>query len=148
MKKEPLIRGSLSFLLFLAHQLFKRRDLYADTEDFHGLLEILEGWIGGRDTDVAVVGVLAVGEGGTSAGHDHASLLGQGDRPLGGAGHGIEADEVTALGPTPGGDLKRRDLPVEGVQDRDELGPQYTGVLFHELQGVRLVLEILHVPQL
>ena len=124
------------------------RHLYAGAENGNGLLHILHRREGGGNTDVAVIGVDAVGEGGAGGGHGHAGLLAQGQRPLGGAGHGVKGDEVAALGPPPGGDLQRRDLPVQRVHHTAELGAHDGGVLLHQLQGVGLVLEIEHMALL
>ena len=98
--------------------------LQADAQHGDGLLQLLNRGQGRRDADIAVLGILAIGEGGACAGHGDARLLAQGQRPLGGAGHGVQRDEVAALGPPPGGDLQRRDLPVQRVHhDSGTWGP-------------------------
>ncbi|CAN3998935.1 hypothetical protein PBMFNG_PBMFNG_12045, partial [Dysosmobacter welbionis] len=49
-------------------------------------LQLLNRGQGRRDADIAVLGILAIGEGSACAGHGDARLLAQGQRPLGGAG--------------------------------------------------------------
>ena len=62
------------------------------------------GVIGPLTGGAAIYGCLlytSIGEGGACAGHGDARLLAQGQRPLGGAGHGVQRDEVAALGLEP-----------------------------------------------
>ena len=72
--------------------------------------------------DVAVAGILVVGEGAAGPGQGDAGLLAQLDDPGGAAVHHVDRDEVTAFGLGPGGDAAAVQFPVEGVDDRLEAG--------------------------
>lgn len=135
-------------LRFSDAQLLQRRHPQADAEHGDGLLQLRHRRQGGGDTDIAVVGVDAVGERSPCTGHGDARLLAQGQRPSGAAGHGVQTDEIAAHGPLVVRDAQRCDLPVQTVQHRVELGSQNGRVLLHQRQRVRPVLEEQHMPQL
>ena len=82
----------------LQTELFDRRKLYAAGEYLHRKREIIILGEGGRDTQVAVAGVDAVGEGGADGGEGDADILAELVSTLGAAVGQVETDEVTAAG--------------------------------------------------
>ena len=59
--------GALQYLLI--QQFLQRCQLQTGGEDLHGLLQFCHGGQTGGDADIAVVGVLSVGEGCAGIGH-------------------------------------------------------------------------------
>ena len=100
----------------------------------------------GTMVTVLNIGVDAVGEGGAGGGHGHAGLLAQGQRPLGGTGHGVKGDEVAALGMAPPGDAPGGQVALQLLLHGPELGPQNGGVAAHQGQGGLLSWRSVQVP--
>ena len=142
--RREIFYGERSLLL----QLLQGGQLQAAAEHGDGLLQLLHRGQRGGDTDVAVLGVFAIGEGGSGPGHHHADLLAQLQGALGQTGLGVQGDEVAAGGPVPLGDAQGRDLGVQGGQNGLELRLEDGGVALHQGQGVLPVLQETHVPQL
>ena len=62
--------------------------------------------------------------------------------------HGVHADKVAAHRPLVVRDATGRDLTVQRVQHRVELGRQHRRVPLHQRQRVLPILQVQHVPQL
>ena len=111
-------------------------------------MKILERRIGGCDTDVAVLRVLAVGEGSARTGELHAGLLALVHHLLCAAVHGLKADEVAAVGLGPAADAEAAQLLLEDILYHFELGANDLRMLPHVLHHAVDVLEEAYMPQL
>ena len=129
-------------------ELFQRRKAQTDAENLHGLVQLAELGIGGRDADIGVIHVQAIGVSSSGTGHNNACLLAQGQSPFGKAGLGKHGHEVAALGLFPAGYTQRRYALIQMAQNAFKKRRENSGVLFHYLKSMLLILEILHMPEL
>ena len=142
-------RGSFSFGgIHIRQELLDADQLHHAGEYLHGQLQVLAGREGGGNADVAVVGILTVGEGSSRTGEDQAGLLAPGDDLLGAALHRVEGDEVAALGVGPAADAQAAQLLLQSILDDLKLGAEDIGVAAHMLHHAVDVLEEADVPQL
>ena len=132
----------------ISQQLFRSGKLDTDTEDFHSLLQFGNRGISRCDTDVGILRILAVGVGCAGSGQHNASLLAQGDNPLGTALHHVYADKVTAVRLSPGGYALSGKLCAQMAQHRFKFRCKKRTVKLHMLQYAVDVLEEHHVTQL
>ena len=96
--------------LCLRKQLFRSSQLDRRTENLHGLLEFLERREGRRETDVAVVRVLAVGVRCASVRQHNARFLTELHHALCAAAQHVDADEVAAVRLVPLPSVRRRSV--------------------------------------
>ena len=97
----------------MVQQFFESSQLQADGQNFHGLFQLLYRGQAGGDSQMVILGVIAVGVGGTGGGQSHTGLLAQLPGTDGGAGHGVQTDEITALGIDPFSNTGRLDFLVQ-----------------------------------
>ena len=140
--------GRFSHMVGSDTQLFQSRHAQAVAQNGDGLLQLVDRRQGGGNADVAVLGVHAVGEGSPGGGHGDPGVPAQLQRPPGGSGHGIQTDEIAALGMAPPGDAPGGQVALQLLLHGPELGPQNGGVAAHQGQGGLLVLQIPDVAQL
>ena len=132
----------------LIQQFFQCGQLQTDGEHFHCLVEVFHRGQAGSQTQMVVVGVKAVGVGSTGGGQHNTGFPAQAPGALGSTGHGVQGYEVAAAGIGPVSDVQILDLLVQPLCQNFKLGSHDGSVTLHDLQGVLLVLQILHVTQL
>ena len=130
-------------------QVFVDADQLDDAGEYlHGKLQIAVRREGRGDADVAVVGILAIGVGGTGTGEDQAGFLAPGNDLPGAAVQRVKGHKVAALGVGPAADAQTAQLPLQRIVDDLKLGPQNFRVTAHVFHHAVDVPEEPDVPQL
>ena len=134
--------------ILLVQQDFSACKLYAYAEYLHSLAQLVNGRECRGDTDIAVLGILAIGECSAGAGHYNARLLGEGNDPLCAAGQRVEGNEVAAVRLVPLADSQGLYLLVEHIENNVELRADNSRMVLHVLAYALKVLEVLCVAEL
>ena len=108
----------------------------------------MRGGIGGREAQIGVARVLAVGVGRARAGEDDARLPHQRPDALGAAVHQRKADEIAAVRLCPGSDPEPAELGLQRLKHDVKLRADDVGVALHDLVNVRGALQVARLPQL
>ena len=134
--------------VFLFEESFQRCDPLTQTEDLHGAVKLLG--LGERrcDTDVLILGIFAVGEGSARIGELNTDLSAELNASLCSSGKTIEADEIAAVGMSPGTDIIAVQALFKNCQSAVKLGAQVICLLFHMLSESFGTSEEFDMPEL
>ena len=148
-KKLARTGGRDYILLLVGQQLFNNCQAHTDAEQCRSSFDLGQARVGRRDTQMRVIGILVVGVGRAGTRQGQAAVLAQLGYALGAAGHDVQADEVTALGVRPVGDVAAGgQLLGKGGLDGVKAGHQAAAMLGHVGQDTGLILEKTDMAQL
>ena len=118
----------------MIHKFFQCSQLQACTENIHSLLQFLHGRQAGGDTQVGILGILAVGVCSAGIGQHHTCALAQLVGALSTAVHGIKADKVAAARAGPLSNARAAKLLGEDTLHCLKLGANKRRLTLHTLR--------------
>src|SRR3712207_4341291 len=122
--------------------------LYTEAKEVCRLGQIRKRGVGGRNSNVGVLGIPVIGISCSGVSQSDTGLLAAADNLLGAAGKSLEADEVTAVGQGPASNTETSQLLIKGPLHHLKLGADDSCVLSHMGLDTVKILKVTDVAQL